>query len=112
MSSSNSASINTDIIEAFERYAQVAGAHVSFVADQAEAAALIVGSTDAGITIADAVRQRYPALAQALVDAGRQIAVAEELAEDHPAPSDLAVALSGGVGIVPAGAGLAETGSV
>src|SRR5437762_161471 len=99
MSSSNSSGINSDLLESFERYAQAAGAQVSLVADQAEAAALIVGSADADITIADAVRQRYPALVQALVDAGRQVAIAEDIAQAHPAPSDLAVALSGGTGI-------------
>jgi len=112
MTSSKSTSINSGLIESFERYAQAAGAHVSFVPDQAEAGALIVDSTDVGITIAGAVRQRYPALAQALDNAGRQVAVAEDLADAHPAPSDLAIALSGGTGIVLALARLAETGSV
>jgi L-lactate dehydrogenase complex protein LldG len=44
--------------------------------------------------------------------AGHHVAIAENIAEGEPDPQALAVALSGGTGIVVAQAGLAETGSV
>src|SRR3954471_25023174 len=99
------------MIELFERYALAAGAQVTIVPDQA-AASIIADGADGDLKCTAAVRESYPDLIRALEASGRQVAVAEEMAEGQPSRQDLAAALAGGTGIVLARAGVAETGSL
>jgi len=101
-----------DLLEIFERYAATAGAQVSIVTGEIEAAAVIAGIADGLVKIAAAVREFYPELCRALEEAGHPLTVVEEIAQEEPNSSELAAALAGGTGIVLAIAGVAETGSL
>ncbi|HKP53958.1 MAG TPA: LUD domain-containing protein [Chloroflexia bacterium] len=101
-----------DILEPFESYARAAGAQVSIVTTEAGAAAVIASGAEGRIIYTAAVRERFPELCQAVEAAGSETAIAEGIAETASDPSTLAAKLSGGVGIVLAQAGVAETGSV
>jgi L-lactate dehydrogenase complex protein LldG len=102
----------TTLVEIFERYAGVAGAQVLIVADNRSAAAVIVAAGHEPITCTAAVREFFPGIYRALEETGHRPAVAEEVAASQPNRSELAIALSGGTGVVLAQAGVAETGSL
>ena len=104
---------DTAPVETFARYARAAGAQVSFAENGATAATLITGIAGGPVTCTAAVLNRYPTLSNALLEAGSQAVVAEEIAaEGGLSSSDAAARLSGGTAVVLAGAGIAETGSL
>jgi L-lactate dehydrogenase complex protein LldG len=100
------------MLELFERYARAAGAEVSVVADEAAAAAAIMLGAGEAVKCTAAVGEFFPGLRRVLEESGHPVAVAEEIAASQPGRSELAIALSGGTGIVLAQAGVAETGSL
>ncbi len=104
---------NTELLEAFSRYATAAGAQVSTAPDESAVASVIAGLANGSVTLTAAVMERYPALGGALEHAGLQVVVAERVeAEEGLSRSDVAARLSGGTAVVLARAGVAETGSV
>jgi L-lactate dehydrogenase complex protein LldG len=107
---------DNDLLEIFERYAGVAGAHVSTTASDAEAATAIAGIADGAVKCVAAIRDFHPEIFRLLAESGHPIIVAEEMAEKmteaESGPSALAAALAGGTGLVLARAGVAETGSL
>lgn len=98
------------LLESFERYARAAGAQVDIVIGEQDAARLIASRTEGAVKCTMAVAERYPALLEALAGAGRPALIAEET--PGTSRSEIAVALAGGVGIIEAQAGVAETGSL
>ncbi|MEO5951693.1 MAG: LUD domain-containing protein [Chloroflexia bacterium] len=100
------------LLEPFQQYAATVGTRISVVADQAEAAKAILAATDGAIKVVEAIRTNYPALLSVLEAEGRVITIAEDIAAQQPDRSLLAAELAGGIGIVLAYAGVAETGSL
>ncbi len=99
-----------DLLEPFERYARAAGAQVSVVNNESDAATLIAGTTDGVVRCTRAVAEQFPLLLAALEASGKRVSIVEDM--DEPGRSELAAALAGGVGIAHARAGIAETGSL
>jgi L-lactate dehydrogenase complex protein LldG len=100
------------LLEPFQQYAATVGTRISVVANQAEAARVILDSTDGGLKAVEALGVIYPELLLALREEGRDVRIAEEIASQQSDRSLLAAELAGGTGIVLAYAGVAETGSL
>jgi L-lactate dehydrogenase complex protein LldG len=102
------------LISLFTRHARGAGAQVTVVASEREAATAIRALVNGAVRCTAAVRIRYPELYQALGDAGHAVtvAVAEDAAAESPDRASLAATLAGGSGLIVARAGVAETGSL
>ncbi len=96
----------------FERYAMAAGAQVTFAPDAEAAATLIAGMAGGQVKCRVEVCELYPKLYSALLAAGLVVTVSEDTAVPDASRSQIAAALTGGVGIVAGKAGVAETGSV
>jgi L-lactate dehydrogenase complex protein LldG len=101
-----------NLLQPFQQYASTVGTRISVVANQAEAARVILDSTDGRLKAVEALGAVYPELLIALRDAGRDVTIAEDVASRQSDRSLLAGELAGGTGIVLAYAGVAETGSL
>ena len=96
----------------FESYALASGARVTRVSSASAVAEIVTPTAGASVKCAAAVRDRFPAVWQALLSRSNALPVVEDIAISEPAPSALATKLAGDAGLVVARAGVAETGSV
>lgn len=112
-----STSASRQVTDEFVRRATAVAARVRVVSGVTEAAETIASESDTPATrdlyvASSAALSGYTGLREALAEKGIPLALAEDLDAGSEGATDTAVRLAGGVGIIAAVAGVAETGSV
>ncbi|MDQ3928991.1 MAG: lactate utilization protein [Chloroflexota bacterium] len=104
-----------ELLQLFVRNCKGAGGQVSVIDGAQDAALLITAMADGEVTCSAAVPESYSDVYEGLRAQGIAVTISEEVAAGRESGEDrarLASALAGGVGVVTAIAGVAETGSV